>query len=138
MFLSAITVMNMLIGVLCEVVSEVARGEKDDNEIRLIKEHILVELMKFDDDGDGMVSKSELERVIRNPKSIAVFRSLDVNVPYLMELQKMLYPKKDARVPMKAIMELMLMCRGSLATTVKHMTSGQAFTRWVLCSEVQR
>merc|ERR1711920_346161 len=74
MFLSAITVMNILIGVLCEVVSEVARGEKDDNEIRLIKEHILVELMKFDDDGDGMVSKSELERVIRNPRSIAVFR----------------------------------------------------------------
>merc|ERR1712048_233193 len=36
--LSAMTVMNMLIGVLCEVVSEVEESEKEDAAIRLLKE----------------------------------------------------------------------------------------------------
>merc|ERR1740130_1932984 len=49
---SAITVMNMLIGVLCEVVSAVAKGEKDDAAIVLVKESILMNLKKFDN-GDG-------------------------------------------------------------------------------------
>merc|ERR1712072_851500 len=60
---SAITVMNMLIGVLCEVVSTVAQGEKDDAAIRLVKESILVNLKKFDN-GDGMISRNELAAVM--------------------------------------------------------------------------
>merc|ERR1719149_7352 len=47
--MSAITVMNMLIGVLCEVVSAVAQGEKDEACIRLAKQSILLDLKEFDD-----------------------------------------------------------------------------------------
>merc|ERR1712110_974103 len=52
--LSALTVMNMLIGILCEVVNAVAASEKEESDIAVMKNSILLELKKFDD-GDGMI-----------------------------------------------------------------------------------
>lgn len=128
--LSAFTVMNMLIGVLCEVVCAVGQNERDDAEIRMIKESILVALKKFDDDGNNMVSRTELQHVMGDAQSLATLQSLDVDVLYLLELQNMMFPHEDSQIPMKAVMELILMCRGHLPTTVKHMAHWQALTRW--------
>merc|ERR1719329_875172 len=61
MMLAAITIMNMLIGVLCEVVSTVSQTEKDEAAIKLLKQTILLELRKFDDNNDGVIGKDELE-----------------------------------------------------------------------------
>merc|ERR1712066_1178150 len=47
---SALTVMNMLIGVLCEVVTGVAASEKEEADIRLVKETLLVMLKNLDQD----------------------------------------------------------------------------------------
>jgi len=66
--MSAVLVMNMLIGVLCEVVSSVARSEKDEAAVRLVKESILLQLKKCDD-GDGMISHAELNIVLQDPDS---------------------------------------------------------------------
>jgi hypothetical protein len=123
--LSAITIMNMLIGVLCEVVSAVAQGEKDEAAIQLVKESILVHLKKFDN-GDGMISRDELMTVMKDPQSKAVLRGLNVDRLFLLELQSMLYARPDSQVSIKGIMELMLMCRGDLPVTVKHIASAQA------------
>merc|ERR1719379_1650147 len=50
MLLSAITVMNMLIGVLCEVVSAVAADEQEEAAIAAVKSSILVMLKQLDKD----------------------------------------------------------------------------------------
>merc|ERR1719375_1551764 len=89
--LSAMTVMNMLIGVLCEVVSAVASGERDEAAIRLMKETVLVELKQFDDDGNGMISKGELRRVMKSKQALAVLRSIEVGPESLSELEQMLF-----------------------------------------------
>jgi hypothetical protein len=128
---SAITVMNMLIGVLCEVVSAVAQGEKDDAAIRLAKESILLDLKKFDN-GDNTISKSNLMQVFKDKQSRAVLKSLNIDRLFLLELQQMLFPKDDSVVSIKVIMELMLMCRGDLAVTVQHIASAQASLFWSL------
>jgi voltage-gated sodium channel len=125
LLLSAITVMNMLIGVLCEVVSAVGQSEKDDAAISLVKATILMDLKNFDD-GDGLISRSELMKVMKDPQSKAVLRGLNVDILFVLELQSMLFPKPDSRVSFRAIMELMLMCRGDLPVTVQHMASAQA------------
>jgi len=48
---------------------------------------------------------------------------------FLTELQSALFrgAGKNLRVPIKGILELMLMCRGELPSTVRHIASGQAF-----------
>ena len=124
--ISAVLVMNMLIGVLCEVVSSVTRKEKDEAAVRFVKQSILMELKKFDD-GDGMITREELEQVMHDEDSKAVLASLNVDRLFLTELQSALFQKKGERVTISGIIELMLMCRGDLPSTVQHIATGQAF-----------
>merc|ERR1712172_439626 len=64
---------------------------------------------------------------MNDPQSIAVLRSLNIDIVFLCQLLSILFPESDSTVPMIGIMELMLMCRGDLPITVLHMASGQAF-----------
>lgn len=134
--LSSMTVMNMLIGVLCEVVSAVAASEKDEAAINIMKQVILVQLKKFDADGNNSISESELRQVVQDPESVAILESLQVDVQYLMELQQVLFHHQP-EVPIASIMDLMLECRGDLPTTQKHMVRGQRFTRWSMASSMK-
>merc|ERR1712023_95828 len=68
---SAITLMNMLIGVLCEVMSSVAQSEKEDCAIRLVKDTILLMLKAFDEDGNGVISRDELRSVMTDPMALS-------------------------------------------------------------------
>jgi len=88
--ITAFTVLNMLIGVLCEVVSTVGKNSKDHAAVALVKEYILMELKRFDN-GDGRISKMELDMVMRAPHARAVLDHLKVDRLFLTELQGLLY-----------------------------------------------
>mmetsp|Transcript_47510 Transcript_47510/g.94466 ORF Transcript_47510/g.94466 Transcript_47510/m.94466 type:complete len:632 (+) Transcript_47510:34-1929(+) len=136
--ISCFFLMNMLIGVLCEVVNSVAEREKDEAAVNLIRETILLLLKEFDSDGNGMINQHELRMVMDDPRAVEVLKSLEVDVIYLDELQGMLFMEPDSEVRIQCALELLLSCRGSLPTTVKHMVAGQAFTRWMLCSTLKQ
>jgi hypothetical protein len=131
--------MNMLIGVLCEVVSSVANAEKDEAAIKLMKESILVELKRFDEDGNGLISPDELQHVMQDPQSLQVLKSLDIDTHALMEMMDMIYEQDESNeVTISVIMDLMLMCRGDLPSTVRHLVTYEALTRWSITSELQQ
>merc|ERR1719362_1563668 len=136
--LSAMTVMNMLIGVLCEVVSNVANAEKDEAAIKLMKESILVELKRFDEDGNGLIDPDELKHVLEDPQALDVLQSLEIDLHSLKEMMNMIYQQGMGEVTIGFIMDLMLMCRGDLPTTVRHLVTYEALTRWAVTSEVQQ
>jgi hypothetical protein len=130
MLISALTVMNMLIGVICRVVNAVGEGEIDNAAINLVKESILMDLKNFDVDNNGMITREELAHVMCDTKSKRVLKSLNVDRLFLLEMQKMLFAKpgkEDTGVPIKKIVELMLMCRGNLPTTVQALASGVSY-----------
>jgi len=129
----------MLIGILCEVVSTVATAEKDEAAIKLMKESILLELKRFDDDGDGLISPDELQHVMQDPQALYVLNSLEIDIHTLQDMMNMIYQQQDSKVvTIGVIMELMLMCRGDLPSTVKHLVTYEALTRWAITSEVQQ
>merc|ERR1719433_2295733 len=137
--LSAMTVMNMLIGVLCEVVSTVANAEKDEAAIKLMKESILVELKRFDEDGNGLISPDELQHVMQDPQALYVLKSLEIDIHALQEMMNMIYQQGESNeVTIGFIMDLMLMCRGDLPSTVRHLVTYEALTRWAITTEVQQ
>merc|ERR1712139_744459 len=78
MLLSAVTVMNMLIGVLCEVVSAVGQAEKENAAVDLVKHTVLLMLMHLDADASGEISKSELQQVLEDPDALRVLTELQV------------------------------------------------------------
>merc|ERR1712023_598761 len=68
--ITSLTVLNMLIGVLCEVVGAVATAEKERMAIEYVKEKLLVEVdavkrEKISNSGEGKISKAEFLALIR-------------------------------------------------------------------------
>jgi voltage-gated sodium channel len=57
--LSSFTVLNMLIGVLCEVVTETSNHEAENAMVDLVREEITAVFEQIDTSGDGTVSKEE-------------------------------------------------------------------------------
>jgi len=129
----------LCLGVLCEVVSSVANAEKDEAAIKMMKESILLELKRFDEDGNGLISPDELHDVMQDPQALHVLTSLEIDINALKEMMNMIYQQGEtAEVTIGFIMDLMLMCRGDLSTTVRHLVTYEALTRWAITSEVQQ
>merc|ERR1719478_2088197 len=87
--LSAMTVMNMLIGVLCEVVSDVAATEREEQAIFMLKGSLLLMLKGLDADNSGELSREEFESVLNHDDALGVLQAIDVDVSYLLELNGM-------------------------------------------------
>jgi voltage-gated sodium channel len=139
LLLSALTVLNMLIGVLCEVVSAVGQREKDEADVRLVKQTLLAELNRLDQDGDGKISQAEMKTVVEDKASLMVLQELDVDVSELREIHDMLFTDDPLQeIPIVDVMESFLLYRGDQQATVKHLVNGQAFTRHCLQKEVAR
>merc|ERR1719161_65160 len=84
-FLAALTIMNMLIGVLCEVVSGVSDSEKEDLEMDKLSERLQGVLQTIDADSDGGISKAEMIGVLNNPGAIKALQDADVDVFALLD-----------------------------------------------------
>lgn len=65
-FLSSFTVLNMLIGVLCEVVSEVSATEKLQAEQRFLRNNLTDILICYDKNEDGHIGKEEFDLLMKN------------------------------------------------------------------------
>jgi voltage-gated sodium channel len=78
-FLTMFTVLNMLIGVLCEVVSAVDAKSKEDILIDYVRETLLKTLMEIDEESDGMISRREFEALMENESARNALIELDVD-----------------------------------------------------------
>jgi len=126
-FLSAITMLNMLIGVICEVVSAATVGERDACAIRVLKQTIFSELVRFDNDGNMHINQEELKNVIEDQCVQDVLLGLEVDGNQLSEMLFTLFPQPNSEVPIERIMEIILLCRKHLPLTFAHV-SELAFT----------
>eukprot|EP00747_Dinoflagellata_sp_TGD_P041200 gnl/TRDRNA2_/TRDRNA2_141346_c0_seq1.p1 gnl/TRDRNA2_/TRDRNA2_141346_c0~~gnl/TRDRNA2_/TRDRNA2_141346_c0_seq1.p1 ORF type:complete len:497 (-),score=89.75 gnl/TRDRNA2_/TRDRNA2_141346_c0_seq1:36-1352(-) len=128
---SALTVMNMLVGVLCEVVSAVKTAEEENYAIRMVKDHLLEMLQLLDEDQSGMISKDEIQKVLEDNEALEVLTNLRVDVQYLMQHLDMFF-EETPDLSIHQIMELILMLRGDRPPTMKDMLHGQTYNRWRL------
>jgi len=134
---SAITIMNMLIGVLCEVVNQVSVAEKENADRAQVRASILKMLQRLDADGSGDITKEELLDVIQDPDAVKTLGELDVDIPHFLELQDMLFEDSpNAVLSISQIMTMILEFRGERSTTVHDLVSGQCFSRWVFNSQL--
>merc|ERR1712178_472198 len=100
--------MNMLIGVLCEVVSAVGDAEKEETEISLLKGSVLLMLKRIDENQSGDISKDEFGQVFEDPLCQEILELMQVDVTHLQRLHGMKYSEADASLTIEEIMDLML------------------------------
>jgi voltage-gated sodium channel len=87
--LANLTLLNMLIGVLCQVVTAVADSEKEATDAKHIRdevEQLWATAIAHDDDDDGEISKEEFVKIIRDPHACRVLDGLGVDVLMLYEM----------------------------------------------------
>merc|ERR1719460_1575072 len=78
---ASLTVMNMLIGVLCEVVSAVASAEKEEGAFMLVKNKVskIFLSLGLDDNRNGLISRSEFVKIVENRDAAIAMTELGVD-----------------------------------------------------------
>lgn len=92
--LSSFTILNMLIGVLCEVVSAVSDSEKEKALVSFAKSSFLTVLETIDKDGNGTLSEKEFETFVMHNNVKAPLDDLEVDRDNLMDLSDVIFSTK--------------------------------------------
>ncbi|CAJ1422268.1 unnamed protein product, partial [Effrenium voratum] len=150
LILSAITIANMLIGVICEVITAVAAAEKEAIQITWVKETLNRVMGCTDENFDGKLQKSEFFMIAQDKDAVRALKELGVDVFTLIDFADMIFeepgeakrcvedagciefrssevPKQDAGESGEAelsfadFMEVILQFRGTNMATVKDM-----------------
>lgn len=135
---ATLTVLNMLIGVLCEVVSVVANAEREAITIGLVKDGFKAILTsEIDEDNSGTIKKSEFQKILVVPAAVELLKSVDVDVVGLMELSDFIYEdpnagwedSADRELKFEELLEIILDLRGSNTAKVKHLITFRRFVQ---------
>merc|ERR1711907_312838 len=85
------TVMNMLVGVLCEVISSVAQTEREERDIFMVKEKMGQIVAELDTDCDDRISHKEFMRILHIPDAIRVLKEVGVDPEGLVDFADLFF-----------------------------------------------
>jgi len=117
--LASMTVMNMLIGILCEVISAVAEEEKETMITEKVYEKFGAILKGLDKDGDGTISFREVEVIVENRDALAALNSVNVDPGDLIDVAEDFLIEQGKEMSFDDFMEMVLGLRGGLQATLK-------------------
>jgi hypothetical protein len=120
--LASLLMLQMLIGVMCDVVSKVGAEQRAAASVAMVKQELLEEFTKRDN-GDGRISRQEFDECLNGQSCRAVLKHLRINPLFFTELANLFYTDDSGdsqkRVPIKTILELLVMCKGDNVATVE-------------------
>lgn len=94
--ISSFTMLNMLIGILCEVVCAVGEGERHKNTEAHIRESIHSLFDKMDSDQNGVINREEFMSMKRDKSVMGALQELDVKARHFeMYADLMFKPPED-------------------------------------------
>merc|ERR1711933_451370 len=134
LFVASYTVLNMLIGVICEVISEVAHREKEEilqqdlrakirNVTKLLSPYFPEEdedELTLDLEKEVMVSREIYERILEDPEAAQTLAEVGVDVLALADMSDYVFPQ-SGQIELTDFLQLILQFRGSNTATVKDM-----------------
>eukprot|EP00929_Paragymnodinium_shiwhaense_P095818 TRINITY_DN5711_c0_g1_i2.p1 TRINITY_DN5711_c0_g1~~TRINITY_DN5711_c0_g1_i2.p1 ORF type:complete len:854 (-),score=141.05 TRINITY_DN5711_c0_g1_i2:45-2606(-) len=91
-FMTSFTVMNMLIGIVVDVVAQVSSMEKEEAAVTDLKAALMELLECHDSDDDGQISKDEWDLMMKNPELRITLDKFGVDIINLMSLRDVLFP----------------------------------------------
>ncbi|CAE7405030.1 para [Symbiodinium natans] len=123
--IASITLMNMLIGVLCEVVSMVGQSEREELLVDLVKRELLDIIISADEDGDGLMSHAEFLRILESSEGLKALETVGVDPVGLIDYADQIFAKENGdegqqeTILFSHFMNEILQLRGSNTCTVK-------------------
>eukprot|EP00747_Dinoflagellata_sp_TGD_P050196 gnl/TRDRNA2_/TRDRNA2_146616_c1_seq1.p1 gnl/TRDRNA2_/TRDRNA2_146616_c1~~gnl/TRDRNA2_/TRDRNA2_146616_c1_seq1.p1 ORF type:complete len:244 (+),score=52.46 gnl/TRDRNA2_/TRDRNA2_146616_c1_seq1:22-732(+) len=145
----ALTVLNMLIGILCEVVSAVAAAEKEEMTVHFVETKLREVVTSLDENGDMRICKEEFMQVLENPIAARALREVGVDAVELVDYADFIFSKDSGvdeeedesdqayvgsradgnamRLSFEDLMCILLQFRGSATATVKDIVDLRKF-----------
>jgi len=120
--LSALMVMNMLIGVLCEVVQAVAETEKEEMLVTFVKAKMEKIVSAIDNDGSMTISKAEFQAILKEPDAVMALDEVGVDPIGLVDFADFIFEKDGTstdELTFSEFMDVVLEMRSSNQATVK-------------------
>jgi hypothetical protein len=133
--IGALTVMNMLVGVLCEVVSAVASTEQEEMLVNYVNAKLTTVMTMLDSDGGGSISKVEFMQIIDNEEAVRCLADVGVDVFALIDLADYIFEDDEAdneneiELNFAHFMDVVLQLRGTNQATVKDIVDLRKFMR---------
>eukprot|EP00747_Dinoflagellata_sp_TGD_P142910 gnl/TRDRNA2_/TRDRNA2_176311_c0_seq18.p1 gnl/TRDRNA2_/TRDRNA2_176311_c0~~gnl/TRDRNA2_/TRDRNA2_176311_c0_seq18.p1 ORF type:complete len:311 (+),score=86.71 gnl/TRDRNA2_/TRDRNA2_176311_c0_seq18:344-1276(+) len=120
-YFACMTVMNMLIGVLCEVITAVAETEKEERITSLVKEKMSNIVTGLDTDYNGKISYKEFTRILHIPEALVALQEVGVDPCGLVDFADLFFLEDGEYIELEfgRFMEMVLDLRGSNKSTVK-------------------
>jgi voltage-gated sodium channel len=121
--LAALTVMNMLIGVLCEVVQAVADTERASIQIEAAKEQMLAVVESLDINENKHISYKEFIKIVEKPEALQALEEVDVSAVGLIDFAELFFFDNGEPIELtfEEFMENVLNLQASNNATVKDM-----------------
>jgi hypothetical protein len=117
--LASMTVMNMLIGILCEVISAVAVEEKETMITEKAYDIFGKIVRGLDKNGDGAISFREVEEIVGNGVALQALGSVNVDPGDLIDVAEDFLNEGSKEMSFDDFMEMLLGLRGGLQATLK-------------------
>jgi len=129
--LASLTVMNMLVGVLVEVVSVVSSVEKEQLLLNYVKEQLmgLMTSTGIDTDGDGKIAKHEFSNLLSNPKAARALHDVGVDPVGLVDFEEFIFEGGKDELEFFEFMDVVLQFRGTNTATVKDIVDFKKMVR---------
>eukprot|EP00929_Paragymnodinium_shiwhaense_P061623 TRINITY_DN30798_c0_g1_i1.p1 TRINITY_DN30798_c0_g1~~TRINITY_DN30798_c0_g1_i1.p1 ORF type:complete len:810 (-),score=154.60 TRINITY_DN30798_c0_g1_i1:331-2760(-) len=133
--IGSLTILNMLVGVLCEVVSAVAATEQEEMLVTYVNDKLSRVMQLIDTDGGGSISKKEFMQILENVDAVRSLNDVGVDVFALVDLADYIFEDDDAaneddiELDFGKFMEVVLQLRGTNQATVKDIVDLRKFMR---------
>jgi len=89
--LAALTVMNMLLGVLCEVVSAVAETEKVERMTSVVSSKMEMIINELDSDNNGYISYKEFVQIVQKPEALEALADVGVDPLNIVDFSEVFF-----------------------------------------------
>mmetsp|Transcript_58512 Transcript_58512/g.104035 ORF Transcript_58512/g.104035 Transcript_58512/m.104035 type:complete len:640 (+) Transcript_58512:100-2019(+) len=116
--LAACTVLNMLIGVLCEVVTAVAETEKEEVLVSFVTTKLQTLLQTLDQDNDGHISQGEFMKILEIPEAAGALEEVGVDPVNIIDYMDFIFQQRHGALPFNKFMEIILNLRQTNQCTI--------------------
>jgi len=119
MLLASFTLLNMLIGILCQVISDVTNEAQEEQTMYDLDMQVDCITAALDDNNDGRFSLSELEQMITSPEDFLALAKLGVDYVALVNHLRLFLADGTDDISWDDFKTLIMQCVGSRSLTVK-------------------
>jgi hypothetical protein len=119
--INALTVMNMLIGVLCDVVTDTAKTEKEEKDRDLVQTKMADVARRLDNDFNEKISYQEFSQIIENKEALEIMVEIGVDPCKCAEFAELFFIEdgKLCELPFDKFMNMVLQLRDENEATKK-------------------